>query len=97
MKHTLSITDHARVRMSQRGIGADQLQLAIRYGKKIYRQGMVFHVMRDKDIPDMLPPGKRSRLKRLVVITSGDDGAVITVYRSAGALKNIRCKPKTLL
>ena len=92
------LTHHAATRMAQRGIGMFQIQMAIRYGKKIYRQGYVFHVMRDKDIPDSVNAKQRSTLKRLVVVTSGGkDNAVITVYRASGALKAIRQKSKRLL
>lgn len=97
MKKQHILTDHASLRMAQRGISDPQVNDTIRYGKKIYRQGLVFHIMRDKDIPDGFSAKQRGQLKRMVVVTAGDGtGTVITVYRSSKALKNIRCKSKML-
>jgi len=59
MKQQINISNHARIRMAQRGINSSQVQQALTYGKPIYRQGFIFHVMRNKDIPDHLKADKK--------------------------------------
>jgi len=91
-------TTHAKQRMCQRGIKNSSVNFVLEYGKKIYRQGYIFHVMRDKDFPSGISPAKLGYLKRLVVVTTSElQPVVVTVYRSAHALRNIRKKSKTLL
>src|SRR5690625_5437559 len=74
------------------------VNFVLEYVKKIYRQRYIFHVMRDKDFPSGISPAKLGYLKRLVVVTTSElQPVVVTVYRSAHALRNIRKKSKTLL
>ena len=97
MQQPIHFSNHSKRRMAQRAIAQDQVHLVLKHAKKIYRQGMIFHVMRDKDIPASLNAKQCGRLKRLVVVTSNDGTyTVITVYRASGALKKIRCKSKVL-
>lgn len=97
MQQRIHFSSHAKRRMAQRAITHDQVILVIKHAKKIYRQGMIFHVMRDKDFPKAIGAKQRGRLKRLVVVTSNDgSNTVITAYRASGALKKIRCKSKVL-
>ena len=98
MKPYISYSNHAKRRMAQRAVTKDHVKIVLQHAKKIYRQGLIFHVMRDKDMPKTIGPKQRGRLKKLVVVTSSDGiFTVITVYRATGALKKIRCKSKVLL
>ena len=98
MKQQIQYTDHAKRRMAQRGIPKDRVQLVLKYAKKIHRQGFLFHVMRNKDLPKKMDAHMRGRLKHLVVVTTLDaHPVVVTAYRSDKALKRIKCKTKMLL
>ena len=98
MKQKINYTDHAKRRMAQRGITKRRVQLVLTYAKKIHRQGFLFHIMRDKDLPKKMDAHMRGRLKHLVVVTTlGACPIVITAYRSDKALKRIKCKTKMLL
>jgi len=96
----IQFTDHARKRMSQRGITRELIQQALDYGHVYHKQGYRFYVMRRKDVPKMWNPKHQDRLRNIAVVVKpvGDDTyTIITVYRSNEAPKHIRRKPKTLL
>ncbi|MCC5904827.1 MAG: DUF4258 domain-containing protein [Balneolaceae bacterium] len=98
MKQQIQYTDHAKRRMAQRAVTKDQVILVLRHAKKIHRQGFLFHIMRDKDLPKGLDAQMCGRVKRLVVVTTpAEEPTVITAYRSQKALKRIKCKSKVLL
>src|SRR5690625_533854 len=91
-------TTHEKQSMCQRGLNISSGNFVLEYSKKIYRQGYILPVMRDKDFPSGISPAKLGYLKRLVVVTTSElQPVVVTVYRSAHALRNIRKKSKTLL
>ncbi len=92
-------TDHARRRMSQRGIARDMIRQTLQYGTCYYRQGYQFYVIRNKDLPASMPPQQQDRLRNLTVVVhqAPDCGfAVITAYRSDRAASKIRRKSKKL-
>ena len=94
----VNFTDHAAKRCDQRGITATQAGLAIDYGKKLYRQGMIFHFLRGKDIPPWIAPHAMGRMKNLMVVTPTDTARlVITVYRNVKGLRQAKRKPPYLL
>jgi hypothetical protein len=80
---TVSLSTHARVRMQQRGISSEALELLLDLGRTVRAPGgqhLVFiEHSRRKELGDR---GKRirerDRLKRLYAITD-DQGAVVTV------------------
>lgn len=95
---TLILTDHAKKRCAQRGIHPGHLSYAKKYGKSLYRQGYIFHVLRNKDIPESIDPHTRGRIKNLVLVTrSAMPDMVVTAYRNDGAMKHIKRKTQTLL
>ena len=95
---TLILTQHAQKRCAQRGICPDHLGYAVRYGKCLHRQGYLFFILRNKDIPSKIEPHARGRIKNLVVVTrSATPDVVVTAYRNARALKHIKRKTQTLL
>ncbi|AXJ02431.1 protein of unknown function (DUF4258) [Cyclonatronum proteinivorum] len=95
------LSDHARTRMAQRGISPLAVKLAITRGVCIRKQGLVFRVLRGKDIPPSISPHTRGRIKNTVVVTKTDTDTgtclVLTTYRNDKALKHIRLKPDGLL
>lgn len=98
MPNTFTLTDHAQRRCDQRGIGMAEIELVTAHGKVISRQGLLFHVMREKDIPRHLPAAVQGRLKHIVVVLpASEPDLVLTVYRNAGAMAHIKRKGKKLL
>ena len=98
MPDTFTLTDHAQRRCDQRGIGMEEIELVTAHGKVISRQGLLFHVMREKDIPRHLPAAVKGRIKHVVVvIPTSEPGVVMTVYRNPRAITHINRKGKKLL
>lgn len=90
----MTLTVHARKRMRQRGCDADIVSLAITYGRVFHRQGLEFHCVADRDMPDRVLPREADRLRNMVVVCR--DGTVVTAYKSAKGMKHVRRKGKRL-
>lgn len=88
-------TKHSYLRSRQRGFSKQKIAAALQYGESIYKQGLIYFVLGENNIPDSLFMHKEL-LKNTVVIVSGDSNQVITCYRSANPFKNIRTKSKRL-
>ncbi|MFC4595532.1 hypothetical protein [Sphingobium tyrosinilyticum] len=78
------ISQHAKVRASQRGFTKCRLTLAIRYadmfvsvGRDLNASRLSRHALAEA-MADGIPPAEAERLKRLTIIEA-DDGAVVTV------------------
>lgn len=72
------------------------LRIAITHGEAIHRQGLIFYVLRAKDIPGWIPASQQERLANLVAVTCEETGEVITCYKNKDAMRNITMKPKRL-
>lgn len=90
-----SHSKHSELRSQQRGLSDDHISFALKYGNETFKQGLVFFVVREKDIPDTLDPKNRKRYKNIVLVTSSD-GGIITCYKSKKAHKAIKLKRKRL-
>ncbi len=88
-------TRHSLTRASQRGINTKKITTALQYGESIYKQGLIYFILGDNNIPDSLQKDK-AKLKNTVVVVSGNSNEVITCYRSANPFKNIKHKSKIL-
>jgi hypothetical protein len=102
MTTPFTLTDHAVKRCSQRGITDHQIQVAITYGKLLYRQGFRFYFLRGKDVPPWVDPHTLGRMKNLMVVISPDTAydpsvTVITAYKNVGALRRVKRKTRHLL
>jgi hypothetical protein len=75
---TLQYTDHARMRMAQRGIQESAIEFVIRYGHKEHRQGYVFYFLGRKNIPKAMKAQMIDRCINLIVVISGS--VVVTCY-----------------
>lgn len=91
-KHSL----HSYERSSQRGMNAGKLATALAYGAPYFKQGLIFYVLGEDDIPPRLEK-ERTKLKNTVVVVDGDSGVVITCYRCSEPHKHIRRKSKVNL
>jgi hypothetical protein len=90
---TFRHSNHSLERASQRGISSEKLNVALAYGKPYHRQGYIFYVLGENDIPDFLLK-ERNRLKNTIVMVDGDSGLVITCYRCSEPHKLIKNKSK---
>jgi hypothetical protein len=90
-----SHTQHSNKRSCQRGINKDKIIIALEYGKATFKQGLLYYVLGEKDIPAHLQQEK-NKFMNIVVIVSGDSNEIVTCYRSKNAVKNIKLKPKEL-
>ena len=88
-------TKHSFLRAAQRGITQRKIKVALQYGESIYKQGLIYFILGESNIPDSLIKEK-DKLKNTVVIVSGNSNEVITCYRSANPYRNIKHKSKKL-
>lgn len=89
-------TQHSFLRSSQRGINSGKIKAALQYGENIYKQGLIYFILGENNIPDSLCKEK-DKLKNTVVVVSGNSNEVITCYRSSNPFKKIKLKSKRLV
>ena len=78
----LSLTDHAAIRMQQRGISRSALQTVLDFGRRIHAQGLTFYVVGRKEVALYADRGVNlTNFEGLQVLVAAD-GAVVTTYRS---------------
>lgn len=95
IEFTFEHTQHSYLRARQRGFNHQKIVAALQYGENIYKQGLIYFILGENNIPDSLCKQKK-QLKNTVVIVSGDSNQVITCYRSSNPFKNIRTKSEKL-
>lgn len=97
----INYTDHAHLRMSQRGITKDLVIQALAFAHCYHKQGYLFYFVRYKDMPEDMVPRRRDRLKNLTIVAKPDYDSgkviIVTVYKSDKSPHNIRRKSKRLL
>jgi len=89
-------TRHSFRRAAQRGINLNKITATLQYGENIYKQGLIYFILGENNIPDLLGKEK-DKLKNTVVVVAGDSNEVITCYRSSDPFKKIKIKSKTAL
>ena len=78
----LSLTNHAAIRMQQRGISTAALQAVLDFGRRIHAKGFTFYVVGHKEVILYADRGVNlSNFEGLQVLVAAD-GAVVTTYRS---------------
>ena len=88
-KHSI----HSFERSSQRGMNSRKLVTALAYGMPYYKQGLIFYVLGENNIPQGLEKNK-TKLKNTIVVVDGDSGMVITCYRCSKPHKHVKHKTK---
>lgn len=79
----LELSEHASHRMCQRGLHDWQIELVLKYGRKIHSRRAVFHVVGRKEIQKY--GAKIPELKELdgiQVVTDSGNLSILTVYRN---------------
>ncbi len=89
-------SNHSFQRAAQRGIDYAMIQTIVEYGEAIFKQGMVFYVLGNKDKPDGRLSKDWKKFQNLVVVVAGDSNQIITCYRNSNPYKYIRKKTKEL-
>lgn len=86
-------TNHAKMRMAQRGISYQSVFNAVRKCSKIHRTGVVFVFVGRKEIEQF---GFEENLNGLTVIFNEDENSqeVKTVYKNRNAISVIKKKSK---
>jgi hypothetical protein len=92
---TFEHTTHSYLRACQRGFNNQKIVAALQYGENVYKQGLIYYILGENNIPYSLCKQKE-KLKNTVVIVSGNSNQVITCYRSTNPFKNIRIKSEKL-
>lgn len=80
---SFSLTDHAALRMSQRGIGRDQLSAVLRFGRCYHTRGVRFFFVGRKEVQRYARKGvDLSFIENVQVLLAPREDSVITVYRN---------------
>jgi|TARA_B110000196_G_C20685800_1_gene448578 hypothetical protein len=96
---TISLTNHAIRRTSQRGISFEQIELCVSFGERLNRTGVEFYILTKKCLQRLkkVTGVYMERLQGLTVMTEMDsDGAieVITAYKNNDSIRIIKKKRK---
>jgi hypothetical protein len=77
------LSTHAQMRMSQRSIGLEQLQLVLSYGRMIRSRRARFYVIGRKEIKSLEKQGLEVRgLENIQIIVDEKSSRISTVYRN---------------
>lgn len=76
------LTAHAAVRMRQRGISAQLIEVVLTYGRQIDAKGVVFWVVGRKEVANYAASGLDLSAAEGLQVLVGPDGAVVTTYRN---------------
>lgn len=96
MTISLSYTDHALLRMQQRGISLSDVELVVVAGQRIWCAGALHCFLGRRQLSRTTQPKARDlRLEGItVLLDSHDQCSVITVYRNRDGLRPIKRKAK---
>lgn len=95
MDFSIQLSRHALKRSSQRGIDSYKLALALEYGEVFMKQGLMYYVLGENNLPDSISANS-NHVKNIVVVCNSQTGEVITCYRSSTAFSRIKHKSKRL-
>ena len=91
---SFTMTNHAMVRASQRGIKRSIIEQLLQYGEIIKKQGLRYYYTTQNTLK-FLDLELQDQLRNVVVILSADN-YILTCYKNANALKSIKQKSKRL-
>lgn len=90
------LTKHAQARILERGFSHDAIFYALEYGKEVCKQGLVFYVVLNKNLPDTLSSKKIQELNNIILVVDPNIAKIITCYKAKNASKHIKRKSKRL-
>ena len=83
------LTDHARMRMAQRGVSPCAVELVLRYGRTLHARGTTYRVIGHKEVLQCAERGVDLAEADGVHVLLASDGSVVTAYRNH-VLRKIR-------
>jgi hypothetical protein len=85
-ERTYGITNHAQVRMSQRGISKDAMAVVLKYGRRVHAQNVIVYFFGRKEMKRYLKPGQNASrwtgFRDIHVLVSPSDDTIITTYKN---------------
>ena len=90
------LTEHAQARIQERGFSYDTIFYALEFGSETYKQGLVFYVVLQKNLPDTLSSKKIQELNNIILVVDPNIAQIITCYKAKNASKHIKRKAKRL-
>ncbi|EGV43659.1 hypothetical protein BZARG_2741 [Bizionia argentinensis JUB59] len=87
---------HSFKRSNQRNIGANSIALTIEYGTAFFKQGLIFYVLGENNLPKSINRNARKKSTNLIVVVAGDSNTILTCYRSKNPYKHIKKKQKNI-
>jgi|TARA_B110000879_G_scaffold148679_1_gene192719 hypothetical protein len=92
----LTLSKHSSERINERNISNEALSIALIYGEVFFKQGLIFYVLGNKNLPALLDKKLQRKCQNLVVVVAGDSDEIITTYKSKNPYKHIKKKTKRL-
>ncbi|MDB5097441.1 MAG: hypothetical protein JWM80_1862 [Cyanobacteria bacterium RYN_339] len=83
---------HARQRASQRGLAQDEIDFVFHFGRKIFRTGIRFIFLGERDIPERYQRSHGYLAGSTMLVSK--DGTILTVYKNPEAIRVIKKKSK---
>ena len=93
---TFNHSYHSFKRANERNINPENISDVIEYGKAFFKQGLVFYVLGEHQLPDELIQKGHDKSQNIVVVIAGDSNTILTCYRSKNPFKHIKNKQKYL-
>ena len=90
------LTNHAELRMNQRGIDKDMLMYIILHATPICKQGLNYYYLTKKALPENTPAPLVKKLNNQVIVCDEDRGTILTVYHGYKGLIHLKKKRKML-
>lgn len=78
----LPLTDHAQMRMGQRGISERCVAMVLRYGRTVHARGAAYRVIGHKEVARCAELGIDVSEADGVHVLVAPDGSVVTAYRN---------------
>jgi hypothetical protein len=79
----LDLSKHAQMRMSQRSIDLDQVQLVLTYGRVIHSRRARFYVIGRKEVKLLEKAGiEVGNLENIQIVVADKSNLILTVYRN---------------
>jgi len=89
-------SQHSFERSNQRNIDAHNIAETIEYGTAYFKQGLIFYVLGENNLPVHISKRSGNKNTNLIVVIAGDSNTIITCYRTKKPFKHIKKKQKNL-
>ena len=88
------VSEHARLRMTQRRVSVDAVQAALELGRTVHTRGACFHVIGRKEVERYGRRGIDLSPHEGVHVVCSSDGCIVTIYRSR-SLRGLKPRRRT--